>query len=436
MAIKTRQIRHELYKPVLYTIENYPCGPPYALQPGIPLRERGYYGNSLVAFGSQYTESEGHPWRSRRSNGGLQDIGGNFFTQKKYLHVPIRRNNIAIRQTIVPGTYCRTLTYRGVVFIPKVVFADSWFPPAMCSSKTELAALGATAVARCKPTNSVADLTTFLGETMKDGVAKLPLLNLWKERTDLARKSGDEFLNVEFGWLPMISDITKFADGVVHAGNVVSQYERDAGKVVRRQYSFPPRRETLSNVEVNPGSGLNTNAFDSDYVNFGAWNDGTCYRTREISQDRWFSGAFTYYLPTGYDSRSAMDRFGTLADRLGLELTPANVWEWAPWSWAADWVSNTGDVLSNISDFANDGLFMRYGYMMEHTIVKDTYTRKNQNLLSAIATGQSSVSPVSFVTETKQRVGANPFGFGLTWEGLSSTQKAILAALGLSKTKL
>jgi len=35
--------------------------------------------------------------------------------------------------------------------------------------------------------------------------------------------------------------------------------------------------------------------------------------------------------------------------------------------------------------------------------------------------------------ETKERVTASPFGFGLTWDGFTPYQMAILAALGVTR---
>jgi len=66
---------------------------------------------------------------------------------------------------------------------------------------------------------------------------------------------------------------------------------------------------------------------------------------------------------------------------------------------------------------------------MEHTIVKDTYTRDPSPFKNGAGTGS-----ISLITETKQRVRANPFGFGITWEGLSPFQLSIAAALGISKS--
>jgi len=293
------------------------------------------------------------------------------------------------------------------------------------SSFDDLDELGATAVARCKPTNSVADVSTFLGELLKDGLPRLLGAQTWEDRTLTAKNASGEFLNTQFGWLPLANEIRSFADVVRHGRAVIAQYERDAGKVVRRRYDFPVIRERQ---EAFLGTGDAFTAVTDTSMLTGTL--GRRVRVREKTQRQWFSGAFTYYLPSGYDSRNAMDKFALSARQLlGAELTPETLWNLAPWSWAIDWVSNTGDVLSNVSSFTQDGLFMRYGYMMEHTIVKDTYTLSKSRFRDG-----AKPSNLVFVTETKMRRRANPFGFGLSWDGLSTIQAAILTAIGITKS--
>jgi len=81
---------------------------------------------------------------------------------------------------------------------------------------------------------------------------------------------------------------------------------------------------------------------------------------------------------------------------------------------------------------ASDGLVMKYGYIMEHTLVRDTYYfwgptgYKSRNVHPM---------PITFVTETKVRRRATPYGFGLTFGGFTTLQKSILAALGISRIK-
>lgn len=88
--------------------------------------------------------------------------------------------------------------------------------------------------------------------------------------------------------------------------------------------------------------------------------------------------------------------------------------------------------MSNVSDAITDGLVVKYGYMMEHTIVCDTYS------VSGLHSGNGVALPpieTRLFTETKKRVEATPYGFGLNWDGFSTYQKSILAALGISKLR-
>lgn len=370
--------------------------------------------------GKQVTVSEGHPFNPRKNNG-LADLGGPFFTQKWYVELNNTRRSIS--GCDATGQACAH--YEGPVF--PVSPQENLWPQEIHSGNTSLDAYGATAIARCKPTNSVADASTFLGELLKDRIPDLVGSTFWKDRTSRAKSAGDEFLNVQFGWKPLVNDIRKFCGGVTNADAILKQYERDSGGVVRRRFDFPVLRSRTTEMYGSNGSvSLRTSANALlDPTDFGQ-----AMVTEEKVTRRWFSGAFTYHLPSGYDSRDKMSRYALLADKvLGLHLTPEVVWNLSPWSWAVDWFSSTGDVISNLSDWSADGLVMRYGYMMEHTIVRRTYSRSNSGLKP-----RTYALPISFVIETKVRRKANPFGFGITFSGLSPVQVAIAAALGLSRS--
>lgn len=137
-----------------------------------------------------------------------------------------------------------------------------------------------------------------------------------------------------------------------------------------------------------------------------------------------------YGVPGSFAS-SKVGQLGAEADKLfGLSLTPDLLWNLAPWSWAVDWFTNTGDVLENVSDMVAQGLVMRYGYLMETKSISVTY-----KLHGCTFHGTPVVlAPAVLETVSKVRVRANPFGFGITWDGLSPIQIAILAALGISRS--
>jgi hypothetical protein len=377
--------------------------------------------------GRQVTVSEGHPWSSHKKGKFTGDIGGDFTTTKQYVISNANRFSLHTYRVLVPGfPSFYDATYNGWVLPVNPHDPTISFPNSGQSTEGELSQLGATAVARCKPTNSIADAATFMGELLKDGLPSLLGAPFWQNKTHVARGAGSEYLNWQFGWAPLLNDIRGFAEAVRKAHKVLDQYERDAGKLVRRRYEFPlsttVSEETFKVNQlayIEPGN----SELSRDQLK------GTVIRQRSVVKRQWFSGAFTYHLPTANDWRSELVRKYLLADQLlGTALTPDTLWNLAPWSWAVDWFSNAGDVISNLTDWATDGLVMPYGYIMEHTRVSDTYTMDRTGLI-----GVPGIAPISFVTETKLRRKANPFGFGVSWDGLSPRQLLIAAALGLTR---
>jgi len=413
---KASNIRTRKYKPVrLYGRIDTAT----AANPGVYTKLGDGYTDLI---GRQTTVSEGHHWPPPK--GGLSDQGGPFSTVKSYVSdVP----KPGAMQAKLFGTIPRKFTGHMVPNAFLYGTVDSLFPASAASSDDALNKLGATAIARCEPTNSVGNAATFLGELLKDGLPSLVGHGAWKAKTDAARKAGDEYLNVQFGWAPMVSDIQKFAYAIRHAHAVLSQYERDSGRVVRRKFQFPQTRTSSEQI-------LSTNStaymVGASSTLFSEGSPGVLVKVVETTKSQWFSGAFTYYLPSDYGSRKGIAGLAAKADKLfGISLTPDTLWELTPWSWAVDWFSNTGDVIHNLQKFATGGLVMPYGYMMEHTIVKHSYILSKTGLLDK----SSGLGPLTFVTESKKRIKANPFGFGLTWDGLSSFQASIAAALGLTK---
>lgn len=382
--------------------------------------------------GVQTTVSENHPsWRRRVRTAGFRgDIGGEFYTERTYVLCDNRMQTFGGKLT--PPGQVITAMYTGPVWARDPSLLS--FPSITKSSNTVLDAWGATAVARTKPTNSVADVTVFLTELLREGLPDLAGASLkrWRTTTDRARKvPAEEYLNYQFGWVPVANDISKLANAITHAELVMNQFQRDSGRLVRRRFDFPIDTETLTEVAKNaavpamPAS--HTALFKTGLPK------GRVIKTTTTSRRRWFSGAFTYYLAPDYSTRSGIARAVQSAKKLyGLSLTPETVWNVSPWSWAIDWFSNVGDVLSNISSYMIDGLMMQYGYVMEHNSKTISYTWSGDTYLQ-----DPSIIPAAITLgiETKSRRRANPFGFGVTWGGLSPTQLSIAAAIGLTNTR-
>jgi len=294
-------------------------------------------------------------------------------------------------------------------------------------SLDNLANLGSTAISRCKPTNNVADLATFLAELRSDGLPKLFGATLWEKNTSVARKAGGEYLNSEFGWKPLVGDVTDVMSALTHARAILEQYERGSGRVTRRQYRFPVEKTRSTALYV--GSYVPTTTPSYGWERSG--KQGQVFRISSSRTETWFSGAFTYHLPTGYHSRNRLIDAGNKAKALlGLDLTPEVIWNASPWSWAIDWFSNAGDVISNLSDWSTDGLVLKYGYIMQHKVVMDSYYLVGP---TGLQDKLAYASPIHACVEIKRRQEATPFGFGLNWNGLSPRQLAISAALGLTR---
>jgi hypothetical protein len=290
---------------------------------------------------------------------------------------------------------------------------------ATLASGTTMNSFGASAVANALPTNPNFSLATALGELRSDGIPDLPGNSL-KERVSVARGAGHEYLNVEFGWLPLVRDVRSFASSVKNSHELISQYVKNADRKIRRRTGGPS--DSFS------GSLAGSGALSPSAGNFAC----TCY-VRELAETKyWFSGAFRYHVPLGDSTWERLSRYEQYSNYLlGTRITPEVLWNIAPWSWAVDWFTNTGDVIHNISTLGFDGLVMQYGYAMRHSSLRSEQTY--------ITTGAGNRIPPGWefhrtdVREYKQRVAANPYGFGITDLSLSSRQLGILAALGLTQ---
>lgn len=301
--------------------------------------------------------------------------------------------------------------------------SDYWLPVSRDYSDEELDAFGSTAISRCAPTNPHVSVFNMVGELYRDGLPRVPGLTTLRDRN-----VGGEYLNYEFGLKPLLSDIRKLHMSLTESEKILKQYVRDAGKLIRRRYEEPPTIESSTLVEeggIYAGRpSLNTRLYG-----------GTMSGARRITVEtttvkRWFSGAFTYHAVAPDKLVGSMiSRIQEYNHLLGVLPTPEAIWNLTPWSWAADWVTNMGDLMNNLSMFLTDDLVIPYGYVMEHTL-----RTKDLNVSGYSIVGAGPVnSNQRFVSETKVRRRATPFGFGLDVGQFSDRQWAILAALGLSQ---
>lgn len=357
--------------------------------------------------------SDGHPYQLLGRS--KTDIGGPFKVTRDL------RVGSVWNGTINSGSNW----FSGPISVNPLVFGSAGFGTAVESSKASLYALGTTAIARTTPTDPAAEMAQFLGE-LHEGVPKMIGSAAFKSRARDFRKAGDEYLNYEFGWVPFVSDIQKFAHAVVNSEEILNSYRRKAGITLKRRHDFPQYDYFAGPTE---GTILSFNTRAPTYMFKSGYNAKvTSYYSRFRKQ--WFEGAYRFYINMGKTNADQLERWSQEANKLlGVRLTPETLWELGPWSWAADWFGNMGDVMHNVSAFLNDGLVMQYGYIMEHVRHEGTWVQgpgvlKNGTVVQLTATR---------IQEVKTRYPATPYGFGLNEVDFSPRRLAIMGALGLTK---
>lgn len=302
------------------------------------------------------------------------------------------------------------------------IIGEADFPVVIPSSDTYLDALGTSIIARILPTNPVFNGAQALGEA-REGFPSRFGHATWQNRTRYAKSAGDEYINVQFGWKPLINDIQGASNAAKNYENIVKQFLRNSGRRIKRRVKLDAEIET----STGKFGGSPTPVMGVQYGLYNGSGEFTWTQTKKT--ERWFSGCFTYFVPPAVAGAPNLDRQNQIRNHVfGTRVTPETLWNLTPWTWAADWFANTGDVLRNISAFQHDGLVMPYGYMMERKTVSIRY-----DLVQPMNYGYGNVSLFQeLVTTSKYRRAATPYGFGTTGD-LSPQQIAILAALGLTR---
>jgi len=375
-------------------------------------------------YSMQVTRSEGHPWPRGK---GVQDVGGPFDTVK-LLYKPTGHDRVVYER--MNGQYLETnksdpLPRGAGIPAPfqnssgSLEYYAQWVHN---GSGAALGPIGASFINQTIPTNPVVDGAVSLAELYREGLPTLIGASLkLRDTSSFFRSLGGEYLNYQFGWLPLVSDLKSAAKAIMESERILSQLARDSGKNVHRKRISEPIRTT----SVYTDSANHYNGMGGADVLAPPW-----YReTDSTSIQRWFTGCYTYHFePARMD---ALQEIVVKARLLyGLDLNPEVLWNLAPWSWFIDWFANVGPLLGNVSAFQKDGLVLRYGYVMEET----TRTLQRRNQIRPKYGPWPMASQDTFQGIRKRREKANPFGFGLTESQLSTRQWSILAALGMTKT--
>lgn len=250
-----------------------------------------------------------------------------------------------------------------------------------------------------------------------------------------AKEGGSSYLELMFGWMPLISDVKAFADalalldGLIFDGESTRRSRKTSWKTLQGS-----TRETVA-------AGFNSPLYTSRAKPWvqsvsGPWN-GTSY-TCNMEADYSVNIGYNVRFKGRFSKPARPDaRFNGYLDRyyhfLGLEITPEVLWELTSWSWLLDWFTDLGGVAQNLSAWQTSGYRCDYAYAT--LAVQATFSAMAVNAVPAPGLIVEGL-PFTIANKVeKYRMPASPFGFNVDTSGLNSTQWSILTALGLARSR-
>ncbi len=301
---------------------------------------------------------------------------------------------------------------------------------------------GPEAMRRLDPTRikGIPTLARSIAELAREGIPRNPakiLSDLVNAKKMAGKRTGSDYLAVNFGWKPLLSDLIAIVQTYQNIRPLVAQLLRDEGQSVRRSGTLDKIRERTEPTEtffnITPKIGTGTaGAFPNTSDGYGRVMTWT-----ETREDVWFAGKGNYVLPETFDQPSDSDIENFLSIQKAL-LSPAIVYDLIPWTWLVNWFTNLGDIVANAYGSGVGTYTAQYCYLMrrrkvtEYFVGTDLPTYEFQTFRAIPVTKIRNVTATVTKT-TLERIAATPYGFGLTLDELSPSQWAILTALGLSR---
>jgi len=243
---------------------------------------------------------------------------------------------------------------------------------------------------------------------------------------------GSEYLNVVFGWKPLIQDLQKMYHLQKWLDKRLTKLYRENGKKITRRTTLT---NTRSVTQAEAYYGYPYAGLVGQPPNFGFDGYTVVTTTTQDAVKEWYMSKYIYYiLGISANKGSEWTKASTHA-LFGALPTPSVMYEVMPWSWLIDWFSNLGDVISNLSPNAVDNLATLYSYTMRHTRRTITashvvYHRANGSWWREMDNEFRTVREEDVKLRTPS---GNPFQVRGSNDGLTPSQAAILAALGASR---
>jgi len=345
-------------------------------------------------------------------------------------------------------TYGRSLPsyyYEGCFYAP--------VPGVTLPSESSIAGWGAKGWARTIPVSPIANLGVAIGE-LKDFPRMITsTASFFKRMNGLGlkmskhprkvrdirdagwdvRNLGDDYLNLQFGWVPFLKDLYGAITFQKALAKKLSQLRRDNGKPVRRNAVL-----TSENWSTNVSVGQPTFTSLAPIISTFAYPSGAIeprQLVEEYKLDRWYSAKYRYYIPELADPKADLTRLKL--NLLGLSLDPEVIYQLVPWTWLLNWFTNTGAIVHNAVAMARYHVVAEYAYVMQSEMTRYTQAGTHDMYVgtSPNQTVQRLNASSSITRYYRRREAANPYGFGITDASLSAYQWSILVALGLTRLR-
>nr|APG77275.1 hypothetical protein [Wenzhou levi-like virus 2] len=354
------------------------------------------------------------------------------------------------------GAYFGSLSSNSLVNAYKGSFQVGYVPIPISLPSYNLDALGTEGVSQSIPTSPSASLSVFIAE-MRDiprmliqtrkffgRMAQLGIQfsrvrkNIGDAVDDILHPGhlGGDYLNLQFGWMPFLRDLLSFYQvGQNLDERVKFLRTHNMGKPVTRTRTLRKWGYTTlaENYVANTVTAMMLPSLPHSFMYSSVLPCATRNRTIEHKGRIWFKGTYLYYSP----EVANMPDWYLKADIMGLRLDPAVIYQLVPWTWLLDWFTTAGPLVRNAVEFARHHVVMHHGYCMA-TMSTNHRSIETQNVYSGYSASvnkktQTVTGEATCLFEQKQRVVANPYGFGVKWEGLSPYQLSILGALGINR---
>jgi hypothetical protein len=256
---------------------------------------------------------------------------------------------------------------------------------------------------------------------------------------DLKKSAGSDWLNFQFGWVPLANDIRATIETLLKLHMLL--YGSDDARRTRGGDlgTWTRNDSSLAALSMQFGSPFGTGRNSPQWqvvTNSGTlvqpaqFTGGTFSRSVKIHADFRFTARYHRGARPNGRERGFLERATEL---LGLELTPAVLWELTPWTWLLDWASNLGALASNISLLDWSNVLLDYAYLTFVVKTDSAVTWQGPTTISPQLSVSHGYIAKGFSTIEKVREQASPYGFSVGWTGLNAFQLSILAALGMSR---